>query len=320
MKDRKIIFRCRVGSHLYGLNTPESDEDFLSVFIPSEADILGIHKVDMLNASTKSSSEDRRNTKDDVDDVSYSLPKFLHLLVGNNPNVVETLFATDDNIIICEPEFRELMDNYDKLVSQKIFHSFTGYAYSQRKKLVTKRDRYNTICEGILKMGNYFTVEQLHSRKYAMTEEDSDWLNQNLDFYKNRDGNTNSFHKGMPLHVTFEMLKSERDHYGWRMKTDSFAKVGYDCKFGYHLIRIIAEGLELLETGKLQFPICGETKSKITRIRSTEVPVEELLGWYDDYDTLCKKAFESTSLRKKPDMKWADKYLIKTLKKSILED
>jgi predicted nucleotidyltransferase len=34
MTDRKKICKIRVGSHLYGTNRPESDQDFYGVFLP----------------------------------------------------------------------------------------------------------------------------------------------------------------------------------------------------------------------------------------------------------------------------------------------
>jgi len=320
MKERKIIYRIRVGSQLYGLSTPESDEDFLSVFLPSDEDLLGLNKVDMINNSTKSSSEDRRNTKDDIDDVSYSLPKFMHLLLGNNPNIVETLFATGENVLICEPEFQPLIDNYKKLISQKIYFSFTSYAYSQKKKLITKKERYASLTNGIKLVENRFTKDQLTDRKYGLTQDDADWMNKNLDFYKNRDGNAESFHIGLPLHVNYEKLVSERDNYGWRVKTDTFLSHGYDLKFGMHSIRIMAEGLMLLETSKLEFPFTGEHKINVMRIRNGDVYLDELLEMHETYAKLCEKALETTVLPKKPNFKWANNYLVNILRNNIIKD
>ena len=112
--DKKVILKVRAGSHLYGLNTPESDEDFMGVFIPSDEDLLGLINVKQVNNSTKSSSVNTRNTKDDIDDVMYALPEFLKLLLANNPNIVETLFINPENIIICEPEFQDIILTYNQ--------------------------------------------------------------------------------------------------------------------------------------------------------------------------------------------------------------
>ena len=42
--DLNILFLCKFGSHLYGTNTPESDEDFKGVYLPTlEQCITGDH-------------------------------------------------------------------------------------------------------------------------------------------------------------------------------------------------------------------------------------------------------------------------------------
>lgn len=315
--ERKTIYRLKVGSHLYGLNRPDSDIDYMSVFIPTSEDLLGLNPVNEVDNSTKSSSSDRRNTAGDVDDKSYSLHKFMHLLLGNNPNIVEVLFAPEDVVEVCEPEFQTLIDNYQKIISQKVFHTFTGYAFSQKKKLTVKSERYGSLVESVHDMEKTFSTQELHDTKRAITEEESVFLNKTLKYYKGRDGNTESFHKGMPLKTIYEKLVEERDNYGWRVKTDTFDTLGYDVKFGYHLVRILAEGYELLKTGKLSYPISGDARDDILRVRSGEVELPELLEMYEKYDALCKEMKETTTLPKKPDFNFANDYLINTLKESI---
>jgi predicted nucleotidyltransferase len=330
MEYGKTIFKCRVGSHLYGLNTPQSDEDFLSVFIPNEEHILGLKKVEEVDNSTKKSNIDSRNTSEDVDDKSYALPKFLHLLLENNPNIIEVLFATPNNILILEPEFKELIDNYRKIVSTKVLHTFTGYAFSQKKKLMVKKERYTSLKEGLdfieekifkfidsKKNPDAFYQEILDGKFcYNISEEEASDLNRNLKYYKGEKQNCESFHKGMDLGMIYRHIKQEFDNYGWRVKTSSFNKVGYDCKFAYHLIRLLDEGKQLLSTGKVVFPISGKAREDILKIRNELLPYEDLMKMYEEYEK------EMTSIvstvQHKPDWNWADQYLIRTLKNHIL--
>lgn len=227
--ERKLLYKTRVGSHLYGLNRPESDEDYMGIFMPTVDDLLGLKKVEEVDNSTKSSSSERRNTAGDVDDKSYSLHKFMHLLLQNNPNIVEVLFATPENILVDSPEFRELRANTEKLISLKVLHTFTGYAFSQKKKLTVKSERYGSLVEAVDKMEKRFNGQELADPKRALTEDESDMLNKELKYYKGQKGNTESFHKGMPLKTIYEKLVEERDNYGWRVKTDTFEALGYDC-------------------------------------------------------------------------------------------
>ena len=316
----KLIYKLKTGSHLYGLNRPESDEDYMGIFIPRSDYLLGLKTVNEVDRSTKSSAAIQRNTAEDVDDKSYALPKFLHLTLQNNPNIVEVLFATPDVILTLEPEMEELIENRDKLLSQRVFHTFTGYAFSQKKKLTVKSERYNSLVEGVEILETVYSKEILSDSTYAISEEEAESLNEKLKYYKGRKQNCESFHKGMSLKMIYEKLVEERDNYGWRVKTDTFETLGYDVKFGYHLIRILAEGYQLLSIGELIYPIIGVARNDIVRVREGEVKLPELLEMYEKYDGLCKKAVENTSLPKKPDYNWADEWLIRTLKKSILEE
>ena len=316
----KTIYRLKTGSHLYGLARPESDVDYMGIFIPRSDFLLGLKEVNEVDRSTKSSSASHRNTSDDVDDKSYALPKFLHLVLQNNPNIVEVLFARPDVVEVLEPEMRDLLDNREKLLSQRVFHTFTGYAFSQKKKLTVKSERFTSLVEGTKYLEESYTPEELTDSRIALDDGEADQLNKHLKYYKGQKQNCESFHSGMSLKMIYEKLVEERDNYGWRVKTDTFESLGYDVKFGYHLIRILAEGHELLSTGALNYPISGMAREDILRVREGEVELDELLSIYEHYDNLCKKALESTPLPKKPDYKWADKWLIKTLKKSILEE
>jgi hypothetical protein len=44
MADRNKIFEIRVGSHLFGTSTPESDEDYFGVFMPGPELLYGFQR------------------------------------------------------------------------------------------------------------------------------------------------------------------------------------------------------------------------------------------------------------------------------------
>lgn len=138
MAERNLIVKWIVGSHLYGTNTQKSDMDIMGVCIPDKAYILGIKRFEQYQENTNKSSSGRRNTENDVDITIYSLPKFIHLLIGNNPNIIETLFASENCILYCNEFGRMLIDNVELFASQKSYYTFSGYAYSQERKLLTK--------------------------------------------------------------------------------------------------------------------------------------------------------------------------------------
>lgn len=138
MAEKNLILKILVGSHLYGTNTKDSDKDFLGVFIPDKDYVLGIKRCEQVEIRTNPPGSGRRNISTDTDTVLYTLPKFLHLLSQNNPNIVETLFAPKKNILYCNEYGQRILDNAKLFVSKKVKHTFLGYAFSQRKKLMFK--------------------------------------------------------------------------------------------------------------------------------------------------------------------------------------
>jgi predicted nucleotidyltransferase len=140
MAQRNLIYKVRTGSHMYGTRTENSDDDFTGIFIPFKDYVMGLKTCEQVELSTKKSSEGRRNVKEDVDFVVYSLPKFIHLCLGNNPNIIELLYAPK-NCKLLETSFsRDLILNRNLFLSKRCYHTFKGYAYSQRIKLEVKKE------------------------------------------------------------------------------------------------------------------------------------------------------------------------------------
>lgn len=311
----EIIYEIKVGSHLYGLNTPESDEDFAGIILPTPSQILGTHPIEEIDCSTKKSKEQRQNNKDDVDKKYYTLQKFLHLVSQNNPNIVEFLFASDENILIDSDIMKYLRANADKFISTRVFHSFTGYAFAQKKKLETKRERFLNLKKGI-KLIEDCGWDQT-DKTVIVDVVTAELLNNTMKYYKGSKNNCNSFEKGQPLKTVYEKLVHEYNSYGWRLRTDTFESLLYDIKFAYHLIRLLDEGRQLLETGRIVFPLTGEAHEDIMRIRNAQVSYEELLTMFDKYNNMCIEANANTTLRKKPDFKWIENFQVETLLKHI---
>jgi len=148
-----MIYKVITGSVAYGTRTPESDTDYSGIFIPTEDYVLGLHKCDQVNLGTKNHGLNRKNTKDDIDFTLYNIVKFIHLAIGNNPNIIELFFMPKNCVLYKHPITEELLNNYHLFISKKAFHTFTGYAYAQRKKLETKKENMTGRTELVAKYG-----------------------------------------------------------------------------------------------------------------------------------------------------------------------
>jgi predicted nucleotidyltransferase len=116
-----IIFSAISGSNAYGTNTPESDRDIRGVFVQPLNDVLKYGFVDQVS--------------DEKNDVTfYEIGRFMHLVAGNNPNILELLAVPDDCIIYRHPLFAILEYYKYDFLSKKVRWTFAGYAIDQIEK------------------------------------------------------------------------------------------------------------------------------------------------------------------------------------------
>lgn len=310
--DRKTVYRFRNGSHMYGLATPKSDVDYMEVFLPTPEDVLGLKAVDIVDASTKSSGAGRRNTADDVDDARYTLQSYLQLLLANNPNILETLFTPTDVMVVCDPVMTPLLEHPEKIVCKRAYKSFGGYAKSQEHKLTEKRARYTELCTATKMLEISFKAE-IEDPKAAMDAGLADLLNKTLKHYRGTKQHDESFHVGLPMKVIYEKMKEERDTYGWRVKTDTFETLGYDVKFGYHLLRLYYEAENLLLYGRLSFPFTGKVRDELMAVKTGRVNLDELMSKCDVLKQRVDEAFAKTTLPEEPDRDYLNKYLVQVM-------
>jgi predicted nucleotidyltransferase len=118
----KIIAEIICGSHLYGLDTPSSDVDKRGVFLNTEFDkILGLNRFDVL----KQSSEDS---------IYFELVHYLRGLKKTNTQMLEILFADEDDFIIIADEFKEIRSHkYNLINSETFYKSLLGYIENEKR-------------------------------------------------------------------------------------------------------------------------------------------------------------------------------------------
>lgn len=122
LKDKGlIIFEAIMGSQAYGTSTPQSDTDIRGVFVQPLEDALKYGYVEQVS--------DEKN-----DTTYYELGRFMHLLIGNNPNILELLAAPEDCVLYCDPMFKLLENTKDFFLTKRVRWTFAGYAIDQIQK------------------------------------------------------------------------------------------------------------------------------------------------------------------------------------------
>jgi uncharacterized protein len=233
-----LIFECITGSQLYGLSTPESDTDFRGICIPP--------KEILLNPFMGFEQKDSGFEEDDR--AIYALGKFFKLCADLNPNIIELLFVPEDKIIYNTPAWDMVIKNRILFLSKKAKYTFTGYAFSQAKAIERHRQWFiNPPKEKPIRKQFGLTDTPLTSAVNI----------DSLPYELFRPEVVDELRRERE----YREVKKQWDNYvAWRDNRNPKRKAlednfGYDLKYASHIIRLLAEGKELLLTGNITFPL-----------------------------------------------------------------
>ncbi len=304
------ILEVVTGSHLYGTATSESDEDFVGIFVPPVEYILGLKSVQGVDFSTVDKGKDGKNTAEAIDRKLYEFRKFINLALKNNPNIIEILFVHDDAIRYNTPIGEELLKIRNMFPSQQCVPRFIGYASSQKHKMIIRRDHFNELRDGYGFLGlcdPKLTMGQVYDR---MIDCDPNAKT----FFKKETGmhihcGDICFEPGIYAKKAYKMLGERLDKATNR--SELVLKHGYDTKFASHLIRLLYEGLMLLERGELIFPL--PMTSLLLDIKRGEWEVGQVIEHADKLEAQYETAQAKTKLPKNANYKEIELFTIKTM-------
>ena len=129
-KDDLVLFAYR-GSIAHNMYIPNSDPnsiddiDTMGVFLFPTKSYLGLN----------SGKETVEKFIGKYDMVFYEFKKFVRLLLKSNPNVLGMLWLNDNHYLYKTEVGQRLIDNREVFSSKLAYKSFTGYAYSQLKRM-----------------------------------------------------------------------------------------------------------------------------------------------------------------------------------------
>lgn len=137
-----IILKTIFGSHLYGLNTENSDTDYKGIYLPTKKQILLSTAPAVCDLSTKQSSQ-IKNTKDDTDFTIYSLSKFVHLACCGDAVAIDMLHSSE-NLCGKNEIWDYLHSNRTKFYSKNM-SAYAGYVKKQCAKYGIKGSKLSEL-------------------------------------------------------------------------------------------------------------------------------------------------------------------------------
>ena len=315
----KVIFKCVFGSHLYGLDTEDSDKDFKGIFIPSfEEIVLGSNEV----ISVKTGNDKSKNSKDDVDSELYSLKKFLDLACKGETVALDMIHS--DKAIISSWIWDFIRENRNKFYSKNM-RSYLGYVNKQAAKYGVKGSRMAALEQLVTFLKN--TEEQGLTFKKLSDCFNSLPINEfcikttstanrlSLDTLPCYEVLGRKYLIGMPFDGFKKCIFTLWNEYGERSRKAKNNE-GVDWKAVSHAIRGGEQLLEIFETGDLKYPlknrefILDVKLGKLDFVTQVQPYLEELL---DKVDITTSK----TNLPDSVDKDFWNRWLINVYKEMV---
>lgn len=303
-----IILLCLGGSHAYGTNTPTSDLDIRGVALEKPEEIIGYSTFEQF-------------INEPTDTTIYAFNKIVHLLADGNPNIIEMLGLEEDQYLYLSPLGRELINNKDLFLSQKVFYTFGGYAKANLKRL-----------ENALARDNYPEARKNEHIAQSLENAIADFNSKhehevNPSFAHVVDGKlVYDLHlvnfPSEELEELYSTISNTNKNYKELLKRNRKKDDAHLNKHAMHLVRLLLMCIELLETGKVVTKRVAD-HDLLMDIRNGKYMGEDgnmtpqFYALVNELDERRQKALENTVLPKKPDMKAIEKFVMEVNKKII---
>lgn len=331
MKDNsfeRLIFLTRHGSHAYGTNTPESDEDFRGVCIPPREYFVGfLNNFEQL-------------VRSDPDAQIFDIRKFFTLAVQNNPNVLEILFTDEADHIHVTKVGQEMLSHREEFISKAAKQRFIGYTRQQAHRIKTHRrwlinpmkapptrtdmglsekpeiskqnkeviysrirkqlDEWNVDFEPFSDAQKIYLNSKLSDILVEMKiTSDPQWAAAARTL-----GLEEKFIQLLILEKEFDARKEEWNNYQHWLETRNpiraalEAKYEYDTKHGAHLVRLLRMGREILSEGKVI--VKRPDREELLAIRNGLWSYDRLIDYADQMEKEITALYETSKLRTRP--------------------
>jgi predicted nucleotidyltransferase len=127
-------FRVSMAHNTYDPDgATHDDKDIMGVYIPPPEVVFGIENMETIERFMDEKLSQKRTVTWDI--VYYSLPKYLRLILKQNPNVIMLLWLSEKHYLKRTSLGQRLIDNRDRLLSKQCYDSFCGYAHGQLHRM-----------------------------------------------------------------------------------------------------------------------------------------------------------------------------------------
>ena len=291
-----LISLCWRGSVAHGMYVPKSDPDSID-----DKDVMGIYVGPLEHYLGFGRRDVYEQWEGEWDCVFYELRKFIGLLLNCNPNVLSLLWLKPNGIIYENELGARLRENRSLFVTKKAYHSFSGYAHAQFKKMISFNQEAQALMQRL--------EDQLIS--FGIDPESCDA------------GSSLRTVDGQPfVGATTDMMEVVKQYRGERRRYYSggymgqkrrelVRRVGYDAKNAAHLIRLLRMGIEFLTEGTLH--VERADAPELLDIKRGVWPLEKVKAEAERLFQLSQEAYVRSTLPPEPDSGQAERLSVELI-------
>jgi uncharacterized protein len=291
-----LISLCWRGSVAHGMYVPKSDPDSID-----DKDVMGIYIGPLEHYLGFGRKDVYEQWEGEWDCVFYELRKFIGLLLNCNPNVLSLLWLKPNGIIYENEVGSRLRAHRGLFVTKKAYHSFSGYAHAQFKKMIS----FNQEAQALMKQ----LEDQLTS--FGIDPDSCDA------------GHSLRTLNGEPfVGATTEMMEVVKRYRGERRRYYSggymgtkrrelVRRIGYDAKNAAHLIRLLRMGIEFLTEGILH--VERADAPELLDIKRGAWPLEKVKSEAERLFQLSQEAYVRSPLPAEPDTERAERLCVEMI-------
>ena len=311
----KTILKCKFGSHLYGTNIEDSDEDYKGIALSDSNDIL---LGNIFKTKKESTGNDHlKNTKDDLDYDIYSLHYFIKLACEGETAAIDMLHVPENMILQTSHEWKFIQAHREKFYTKNM-KAFVGYARRQAAKYGCRGSRLAMITKAIKFLNGYngTTLKMDHLWEKLPVGEHAKFIEDSPNGAKQYQICGRILQSTAKIQYSLETLVSFHARYGERSKLAENNE-GIDWKAISHAMRAAYQLIELFEYNKITFPRPEAQLLKLVKSGSLDYrkTVEPSLN---DLMNKVEKSGSDSVLPDKPDIEFWNNFLIETCKKQII--
>lgn len=281
------IHQIWAGSRLYGTARPDSDWDLRGVCLMPPQALLGLLAFDQY-----------QKHNDEEDTCIYGLTKFFALALDANPNILDILCAPPEVWRVDTPEWRRVHAGRHLFLSQKLRHTFSGYAVSQLKRL---QRHYQWLTHppdhppAMEEFGGRLESDEKGGQKKVFPHLDA----------------RNRYEQAAKHWKQYQTWLQERNP----ARAELERKYGYDTKHASHLVRLMLQVERILQEGDYNPQLREDTRQTVLDVLQGRWAYERLVAWAEEAD-LRVRSIDSV-LPPRPARKEAEALLISLNRQSL---